>query len=70
MPHNSLKIVVIRGMLGVVLSENKKNILLISSNGHRGKWILPAGTLELSKLSRYSYTKVNECEPAIKEQSR
>jgi 8-oxo-dGTP pyrophosphatase MutT (NUDIX family) len=31
----------------VVLSENKKNILLISSNGHSGKWILPAGTLEL-----------------------
>ncbi len=48
------------GKIGVVLSENKKNILLISSNGHTGKWILPAGTLELGKTIA-TLMKVNEC---------
>jgi diphosphoinositol-polyphosphate diphosphatase len=31
----------------VVLSEDRSRVLLISSNGNPGKWILPAGTLEL-----------------------
>jgi len=35
---------------GVVLSEDRSRVLLISSNGNPGKWILPAGTLELGLL--------------------